>query len=345
MGNCAFKKKTGLLAIVITALVGMTANAQSGEMDDVKARLAKLEAGGGKSIMSSVEFGGVVEFEGQITDEYDGDTHSDISVATVELFVDAAINPHVETHVSFLYEEDGAEFDVDEATITLAKGEMLSLTLGQLYLPFGSFETALINDTLALEIGETLQTAMVANYENNAVSGAFYLFDGDVNRPENVESWGFRLAYATEQFNAGLDVISSIADTDGMVGTFGADDVDESAEGISLHTSINQGDLTVIIEYLAALDAVELSSGLEVEPEAVQLEVDYAAQVNKYDVTFALALQTTDEANGLLPEERFSIGASAEIFKVTTLGVELSFDEDYNGDDKKALIFQLATEF
>ncbi len=352
MANWTCKVAVGFSIIAITGLSGMEVNAQSSELDALKARVAKLETRG-KSAMKNIEFGGAVEFEAELGEDYLGNSYSDINVATVELAVDAAINSHVDAHVSFLYEEGEAGIDVDEAAITLVKGQgsPFSLTLGQLYLPFGAFETALINDTLTLEIGETLQTAAIVDYQKDALSGSFYVFDGEVDRPDNVETWGFSLGYATEQFHVGMDYISSIADTDALSSAIGTD-IRESAEGVTLHSSFTQGDLTVLIEYLAAMDALELTSNLDIEPEAIHLEIDYGARVSEYDVTFALALQTTDEAAGIeLSEERLSLGASIELFKATSLGFELWFDEDYSiadggsGDESKAIICQLATEF
>ncbi len=69
------------------------------------------------------------------------------------------------------------------------------------------------------------------------------------------------------------------------------------------------------------------------------------------DVTLALALQNTSDAVGYLPEDRISFGASMELLKATTLGVELWFDEDYkegkggSGNDSNALIVQVETVF
>lgn len=112
-----------------------------------------------------IELSGLIEVEaGYVSiDPKEGDSsdESDIAVATVELGVDAEITKHVLGHVLFLY-EDGEDISVDEATITLSGEDVIPayLTAGEMYVPFGNFESHMISDPLTLEIAETREAAI-----------------------------------------------------------------------------------------------------------------------------------------------------------------------------------------
>jgi hypothetical protein len=354
-------KAMSIIIFTVTGVGALEAQAQnqSDELEALKARIAKLESAPGSNWMKNLQFSGLFEFEGEIGENYDGDNFSDLDVATVELGLDANINRYVTTHLQFLYEEDETSFDIDEATVQFSdRNHPMTLTLGQLYLPFGSFETALINDTLALELGETLQTAAVFAYTQDALTLSAYVFDGDVDHPDTIENWGVHIGYDTDQFSGGLDLISSLADSDSVAGWLndaGANvDRVDTAEGVSLYGRLSQDNLVVMAEYLSALSHIEYRDvGIreKAKPSVLHLEVNYMTPVARQDVTFAFAIQETDDLGGFLPEQRISLGASFELLKSTRLGAELRLDDDYSkskggsGSEEQALIVQLSTVF
>jgi hypothetical protein len=360
-------KAMSIIIFTVTGVGALEAQAQnqSDELEALKARIAKLESAPGSNWMKNLQFSGLFEFEGEIGENYDGDNFSDLDVATVELGLDANINRYVTTHLQFLYEEDGTSFDIDEAVVQFSdSNNPITLTLGQLYLPFGSFETALINDTLALELGETLQTAAVFAYIQDELTLSAYVFDGDVDHPDTIESWGVHIGYGTDQLSGGFDLISSLADSDGVAGwlseadwlnntSFDVNRVD-SASGVSLYGRLSQDNLVVMAEYLSALSHIEyrdIGIRAKFKPSVFHLEVNYMTPVARQDVTFAFAIQETDDLGGFLPEQRISLGASFELLKSTRLGAELRLDDDYSkskggsGSEEQALIVQLSTVF
>ncbi len=354
-------KKLGMLVATLPLLTTLEVQAQN-KLDELKERLDRMEAERAEEMKTinvpewfkSNTFGAQLQFEAVGGEDYTtGDSYSDFEVATVALIFGATINDNVDANMSFLYEEDAADFGVEEAFITFSgsNDSLLSLKLGQFYLPFGSFATALVQDPLTLELGQTLQTAALLDYQQDAFSSSVYVFDGDIDNPDKVETWGLSFDYSTELFNLGIDYISSIADTD----IFAEDIVDPAlldsgAGGVSLSGSITQGSMTVIVEYLGATDSLEYDTK-EYEPESTQIELDYMLPISGKDVVWAAAYQTTDEMVGFLPETRISLGASAEIFDATLLSAELWFDEDYDtadggsGEDGTSLVVQIQVEF
>ena len=110
-----------------------------------------------QAINDHVELSGLVEVEvasWSVDDKgfFEDDDGSDISLATVEVGIDAQISEWSSAHVLLLYEE-GEEDDhviIDEGTITLGNMDKfpLYLSAGKMYVPFGSFETNMISDPL-----------------------------------------------------------------------------------------------------------------------------------------------------------------------------------------------------
>jgi len=61
-------------------------------------------------------------------------------------------------------------------TITLGNMEMFPvyLTAGKMYVPFGNFESNMIQDPVTLEIGETRESAGQVGFEHSGFYGSAY---------------------------------------------------------------------------------------------------------------------------------------------------------------------------
>jgi hypothetical protein len=104
-------------------------------------------------------------------------------VATAELGFEAAVTDEISTLVTLWYEEDDTDLEVDVASALYVRdGNNFSFPLGQDYLTFGAYETALANDPLALDIGESRETTFIVNYESGSVSGTSSVFNGDQDK-------------------------------------------------------------------------------------------------------------------------------------------------------------------
>ncbi|MBW2590686.1 MAG: LbtU family siderophore porin, partial [Deltaproteobacteria bacterium] len=108
---------------------------------------------------------------------------SDIVVSTVEVGIDAEIVKHVSGHILFLYEEDDTPIEVDEAIISINGEDVVPLYLnaGQMYVPFGNFESHMISDPVTLELGETRESAVVAGFANDCIGISAGVFNGDID--------------------------------------------------------------------------------------------------------------------------------------------------------------------
>ncbi len=357
---------------------------QTGEVDEDVAVLDSPEQGQvaeesgpliSGDLWDRVELGALVEVEANRSESFENEDASDITLATVELGLDARISSWSDAHLVFLY-EGGAEDEhvlLDEGTITLSDLEKIPayLTMGKMYLPFGSYGSNMISDSLPLEIGEINDTAALVGFEAQGFSGAIFVFNGDINetdKEDGIDVYGASLGYVHEcerlSFHAGVDWLSSIADTDGL-GDYlstdspdgpGVEGIDDYVEGVALHLQLDYGAFSFMAEYVAALDdfqSGEIAFGNRgAEPEAWSYEIGMTCQLLDRETVFALGYQGTDEALELeLPEDRYLAAVRMYLFENTSLALEYLYDKDYDksedrsGNHAHSATMQLAVEF
>ena len=324
----------------------------------------------GERWFDNVAVSGVIEVEASGTDNEDlfdnsadGDD-SDIVLATAELGIDAQVNDWVNGNITFLYEEDDSDLEVDVATITIANADATPFFFagGQMYVPFGAYETNMIADPLTLEIGETRETAALVGFAQGGFYGTAYVFNGDTDESgdDEIDNFGANAGFSGEFDNGDFDVsvsyINDIGDSDALQDTIPGGIVDDEVAGFGVSAVANIGDFTLIGEYVTALDDFEFAElpfdGDGAEPSAWNLEAGYNFALMGKDSTIAIAYQETDEALALeLPEQRLSLALSVGIFDNTALTFEYAHDDNYgssdggNGDDANTLTGQLAYGF
>lgn len=308
---------------------------------------------------NAVEIGGVIEIEGVHESPAEGDSTSDLALATAELAVGAEVNEWAGAEVVLLY--DGEELGVDAATLAIGppSGEW-SLTLGQQYLPFGVFESNMISSPLTVDIGEAAETAVAFGFSSGDFGGAFFGFNGDRNPGggDDIDGFGAALGYglALGDNEVGLNVsyLNDLGDSDGL-----QEAVSEEAgrvPGWAASMIVGMGEVTVIGEYLAALDRFEEGdiafADRGAQPSSWMIEAAYALSFAGKDVTVAASFQQTDEAVDLeLPRSRTLIGFSVGLMEQLSLAVEWAYDDDYGvgdgggGESANTLTVQLAAEF
>jgi hypothetical protein len=302
--------------------------------------------------IEAVELFGTVEVGAYAGKGYNNEDTSDLTVDTAAIGMNAQLNDYSSAEISLLYEEGGTELDVDTASITYAKeGNPFALQLGQTYLPFGAYSTQLVNDTLALQIAETRETAAIAGFSQNGFTAQAYVFNGDIDHDsatnDTLQNWGARLAWQSAEeagSGVGLDYINNIADSD-AIQSFVEDKVTDAhlwlrdeRSAWSAHAYTNVGPVLLTAEYLTSdnFSEAEIAAATDIgkSPQAWQLEGAYTTQLFEREYTFAMAWQETEDALFLeLPERRQSIGASTALDEKTSLAMELWRDTDYSVTD------------
>ena len=303
-------------------------------------------------LSDKVVLGGVIEVEaGSVSDDLNGDS-SDIALATVEVGLDAKIAENVEGHLILLYEE-GEDFTVDEGTITLTSTYGLTVTAGNMYIPFGMFNSHFISDPQTLELGETNESAILIGYGNDVFDISVGTFNGDVVEPGDDDKVDDYMASLTvtlvEGVSFGVSYISDIADTDGDVtgATAGAGTVTDIVAGYSAFVSASFGPIAIEAEYLAAADEFDDTDldgdgdGKGDQPVTFNVEVAYA-------VSAALEVAARYEGNEDyfdLPETQYGVAASYGLYENTAIALEYLSGEYENGDEVSSVTAQLSVEF
>ena len=323
-----------------------------------------------QKINERVTLGGLVEIEATAGKDYEGTKESDITLATVELGLDAEITDWANGHILLLYEEDDTPLGVDEGFITLGNLEKFPLyfAAGKMYVPFGAFETYMISDPLTLELGENNESAAQVGFEISGFYGSFYAFNGDIDETgadNGIKNFGVNAGYGFENDTVSLDLgagwINNIASSDTLTDYFGDASIEDYVAGFTARMNLGYGPFSVIAEYLGAVDsfhAAELGfNGHGAQPKAWYLEAAYATTIKGMETTFALGYQGTDEALALeLPKKRLLASIGVEIVENVYLGLEYLHDKDYKtkdyskdacgtGNDADAVTMKLAVEF
>lgn len=362
-------------------------NTSSRSLGERVRRLETAVQTGGDQWPDRIEINGVLEVEAGYGKTgfndpaaADEDT-SDLSLAALEVGIDVSVTDQVSGHVLFLY-EDGEDIVVDEGYVLLdgAGGMPLYLKAGEMYVPFGSFESNMISDPLTLELGETRETALEVGFESAGFYGALYVFNGDIDlngKDNHVDNYGAKAGYLIENDDFSLDVgvswMNNIADSDGIGGIIeGAADEAETlgvafalhdyVPGVGVHGILALGPVTLIGEYVTLLDEPEWNvtdivpgsmAALGLTPvtkgakaKTFNIEAAYTCELVGKKTVFAVGYQGSKDLEDALPEKRYIGSAGIGILDGTALKLEYLHDEYEDGvQETDTLTVQLAVEF
>ncbi len=324
------------------------------------------------SLSEKVSFSALIEGEFSYGNDYDGNTGSEFVLATVELGLEAELNDWARTAILALYEggEENEQLIIDEGFLEIGNYDRFpfSIQAGKLYVPFGNFETHMVQDPLTLEIGEISDFAVNIAFESAGLYGGIFSYNGmkDDGGSDVIKGYGAQFGYAMAHDSISIDTavsyVSNIADSGGISdfinNDIAKDTVHDQVAGLGIHAITAFGPTMLITEYLTALDNFNETGEAAPElhytsqPAAWNIEFSYSAEIGSIPGTVAVGLQGSKGAGDLgLPESRYIAAVSLELFPATALTFEYFFDTDYDtkdgGTDETSSTFttQLACEF
>ncbi|VGO21773.1 LbtU family siderophore porin [Pontiella sulfatireligans] len=310
--------------------------------------------------LDSLEWGLLIEAEGSYA-ESGGGNDSDLTLATVEFVLDAAVNDWIHGHLGLLWEEDDTESDnLDEAYIEIggSKDYPYYFVAGRFYLPFGNFESAFISDPLTLELAEIRQSSAMAGIGNEWIELNAGAFKGDVDKDEeeddNISDFYASVTYTpSEYFQCGAYWLSDLMETDSQ-SDFGDDvaqlDGYDKQGGAGAFANVFIGPFMFNAEYASALDSYDVAGGSYL-PMAFNLEASMQfAEKWRTGLTFQgsddlYAAHEDDVFGDKYPGRAYGAVVSYGLHENVTVSAEYLHLEDLDdGEDGDLVTLQLALE-
>lgn len=336
--------------------------------ETVEQRLDKIEhqlqSGSDKILIIS----GTIEIDARYVDAQN-ETTSDVTLSTAEFAIEASITEQVTANLLFLYEEDKIDPpELDQGYITLQLGDTpFSVKAGQFYLPFGSFESNLISDSLTLTLGETRESAIQLDYADEHFHGSIFIFNGTTKESrddERIDSYGATVGFnhQSDRYSFGIDFgyISNIADSNTLQNAVSdSSSMNNIIAGSTVQVTFTMGSITLLSEYLGANENFDTTDfafkGGAARPSSSSFELAYNFNIKDHEATFALSIQNSNEAEAMgLAAQRTAAVFSYGVTTNTAISFELKHEEDYTvvqggggekGENTNTGTLQLAVNF
>jgi hypothetical protein len=338
------------------------------------------EEGNEQKINKYVTLFGLIEFEGVVGNDFADNSVSEFNVATGQLGFDAQLSDWTVGHLLALYEgPDDDTLTIDEANIWLGNYEKFPalLTAGKFYMPFGKFETNMVQDPLTLNLGEMNDYGVAAGFKKSGFLATAYAYNGmkEKENENTIRGYGASIGfdYSRDDFslNAGLCWVNNMADADSISDVYdemGLETIHDPINGFGLHLLTGYGPISFIGEYIEALDQFYegafnpetgemeggeiLYMGHGAEPKAWNTELAWSTELFGKSTVFAVSYQGSEESVELsLPSSRYMGIGSMVVLPGTTISIEYFHDRDYDldeggtGESADIVTTQLAYEF
>ena len=337
-----------------------------------------------KESRANLKWGGCLDFDLTGASQKDSDSTSELVLDAVELSFAAEMNENVGVEAIIKYEEGDVILDEAFATLDKIAHLPLSIKVGQYVLPFGVFESHLINDPITQEKFEINTAGVSLGYAPEALSKvnfdfslSLYSNDGLFTTSDPNEA-DLNVAYSkTFQDNLGHYILNaSISPVEFLSLSLFFDSEsgdDERNNSLGAAANITFDKFSVDVEYITAIERNEIlfkempftDANVVVErtitpkesvysiSAAYQLlpSVEIAARFEGYDDDIS-GNQTQDEAELNGDDDEFiglkntaSIGASYEVYENATLSAEYRATDYENAPTVNDWTIRLSVEF
>ncbi len=240
------------------------------------------------------------------------------------------------------------------------------MTMGQLFVPFGRYSSAVVTTPLTKTIGRIEDRALVMGYFNDGIY--FQAYGDNGNRVDGsgdgvIFQGGANLGYKNNHstiggIDVGVGYTTNLADSQGMQSNglssdgnpstqfagFGkttnadgtsANQLAHNVDALDFHLSLSRGMITLITEYITALrrfDEGDLSfNGEGAAVSALQTELDFNFVFHGMPLTVGGAYNRSWQALALnVPQESYFAVVSTSFWKNTVESLEFRHDVNYS---------------
>lgn len=326
-----------------------------------------------------IDVSGKIEAQVVHADDFGGSfqhgSANDIDLTGVELDTEILVNKWITGLIAFVYDNSPPSTStrrIDNSNVLLERGFLtignlaefpIYGSIGQFYMPFGQYSSAMISDPFTKTLGRTKARAISLgfskqfNSENNLNLAAF-IFRGPTRTSiENngLHNYGANIDYTFTKPKWSLDLagsyIRNIADSLGMqhngnsrdnnfagFATHNETEVLNPVGGLDGRGTLAVGPVSLTAEYVTATSSflvpVLSFNHQGAKPQTFHTEVAYT--FNALDKPSAIIIgydQSKDALALLIPKKRYAATASTSIWKNTIESIEFRHDIDYNTTD------------
>lgn len=321
---------------------------------------------------------GSLDAQINLTSPYIGPKTNDIDLTVANITALAGIGKWVTGFFSFDYDSlplsglnppqygprvGNSRIYLDQGFITIGNLKEFHFygSIGQMYLPFGQYNSFMVNSPLTASLFTTSQRPALLGYNHTfndmELNASIYTFQGDTQttkRTTVINAWGANIDYLIKKTNwnseFSLAYISNIANSEGILlngqtsqlctlfagFAFPCNNGNiliHSVPGFNAYGSVTVNSLTILGEYLTATRAFSpfnmTYNHRGAKPQAYDLEAAYAFNLFSKPSTLAIGLAATKDALALLlPAKEYSITFTTSLWRHTT--ESLGFQHDIN---------------
>lgn len=324
--------------------------AATGLAEEDKALLAKIKE------RLKIELGGAIELEAGWRKNFRGVSGSDFKLTTAEFDFEATVIDWAKAELSVEWDGEADKFTLNEAFITLGNSGKFPLYLkaGRGIVPFGISEGATVaarletvfslTDPLTLAVFEAKEDYVLLGAKKGGFSAGAYVFNGRTNRrasgEKHLDHYGATVGYSMKNdqmaFDAGIDIIDSVFDSDGLTEAFPEALTSRYAPGIAAHVKFGIGSYSLVAEYNGALRDVPFTrddTTFRIRPQAWMIEGAYTTEIFGRKTYAALGYSQSYDLRGAFPKWRLLPTVGIWLFEDFRLAFEYAYDEDYGTAD------------
>ncbi len=326
-----------------------------------------------------LELSGEIEAVAANFRDFSGDSGTTLDLTDAELDVQALINNWFTGYFSFVYDNtpprvggrvSKSSLFLDNGFITVGNFEKspIYVTVGQIYVPFGQYDSYLLIGQLNSLLFRTKARALTLGYHSVEETGMFaaaYAFQGptragrfapgekDRRRNTNINTYGFNLGYLYKvgalSGMVGISGITNVANSLGMQFTNGdtftgfaesssSEVLDHLVPGVDLRAELYYNDFTFIGEYTGTTRSfapIDLTfNGHGAKPSTYHLEGAYTFDIFMRPSSVAIGYGHSSESLALnIPEDHYAITLNSSLWQNTLFSIEYRHGRNYGATD------------